>query len=545
MSGGWDTERAASLLPEPTALRRTPRRTVRLARTLSVGLVAGAGIAALLAVPSAGTRALTAVAAALAVVAVATLTSPTAGRRGGDVLQVRTGVAVVVLAVTSAVLLVDLGLDARSTVLLLGVIALTSAYVLPSPRRELVIAGAVVAWLAALLAADVRDLDVLAAHASGAVLLAITTARTAAVAESAVAARAELAGRSGERAVLLAAVLRMQSLEVAVIERALCEAARQLGFGTPQVVDGAALDGARGARDDRMALPLGDDGAALVVDRGTSTGPGRIRSLELLVEEAAGSLDRAHRHADDAATVAELRRLEALTQDFVATVSHELRTPVTVIAGLGRTVADRWDDLSSERRADLLRRIDANADRLANMVRSLVDSSALERGELSAHLQELDLVALADEVVTRLRPLLGEHRIELAVPAGTRVVADPDLLRHAVENLLANVGHHTPQGTTAVLSAERIGGRVELAVTDDGPGIAAADLPHVAERFYRPDPSRVARPGGLGLGLSLVRQIAALHGGELTVRSDPPRGVRFAFTLAGAPPAGSGTSSAS
>lgn len=537
------------LLPDLGSLRRTPRSTVRLARGLAVGLVAAGGVAALVVTDEVGVRAVVAVVTGLGVAMLAALTSPRAiAGSAARARRVRTVAAVVVLVVTTAVLIGDRGLVPRASVLLLGVIAVTAAYVLPSPRRELLTAGAVAAWVGVLVVAGESDVTVLATHGAGASLLALSAGRMAAVAEHAIEDRADVAERAGERTVLLAAVLRMQSLEVPVIERALLDATRQLGFRAPRLQVAGERPTVRGAGNDAttLRLSLGDAaGVVLLAEVDPATPPARHRALALLLEEAGLALARARRYADETASVEELRRLEAVTQDFVSTVSHELRTPVTVIAGLGATIADRWDDLDADRRTDLLRRIDANADRLTGMVRSLVDSSALERGELVAEPRPLDLREVCAEVAAWLAPLLGDRRVRVDVAPTVRVSADPGLLRHALENLVGNVGNHTPPGTTAVIAAAAVDGRVAISVTDDGPGIAVEDLPHIVDRFYRPAPSRIARPGGLGLGLALVRQIAQAHDGDLVVRPQDGGGVSFAFSVAAAPagPEPSATSS--
>jgi signal transduction histidine kinase len=178
-----------------------------------------------------------------------------------------------------------------------------------------------------------------------------------------------------------------------------------------------------------------------------------------------------------------------------------------------------------------LRRIDENADRLAVMVRSLVDTSALERGQLVARSEPFDLGACIAQVMGRLGPLLEEHRTTIDVPEGTWVLAEPSLLEHVVENLLSNAARHTPAGTLVAVVADVRGDEVEVVVADDGPGIDPADLPHVLERFYRAGQPTTRPSGGLGLGLALSQQVLNAHDRELTVASSPGEGTRFVFRL--------------
>ncbi|MEX0836390.1 MAG: ATP-binding protein, partial [Nitriliruptor sp.] len=288
-----------------------------------------------------------------------------------------------------------------------------------------------------------------------------------------------------------------------------------------------------------VAVPVRVDGEVAAVlfagrrELGLTTG--QVEAVELLAEEAGTALQRARGFAAGSATVAELRRLDERTHDFVSTVSHELRTPMTVIDGLGQTLERRWTDLDHVRRADLLRRIDENAERLAAMVRSLLDSSALEQGRIEPRLETVHLGACIAAVLGRLAPLLDEHPTRVDVDVDQRVEADPSLLQHVLENLLSNAARHTPPGTAVLVRARPTDGDVEVEVYDEGPGITPQDLPHVLERFYRAGEPTTRPSGGLGLGLALSQQIVEAHGRELTVTSELGIGTRFAFRLAATP----------
>jgi signal transduction histidine kinase len=293
-----------------------------------------------------------------------------------------------------------------------------------------------------------------------------------------------------------------------------------------------------------IAAPLrvGAEVAAVLVATRRPPGLGRTQreAVHLLAEEGGAALARARTFTDDAATVDQLRRLDELTHDFVSTVSHELRTPMTVLTGLGRTLDRRWEELSDERRTDLLRRIDANAQRLAAMVSSLIDTSAHDQGRLVAHPEVVAPAELVADVLGRLDTLLSGHVVEVDVTDGEAAVADPGLIAHVLENLLGNAARHTPVGTQVQVTVRRVDGEVEVAVADDGPGIPEADLPHVLERFFRGGTHETRTAGGLGLGLALARQIVAAHGGELVVASRPGEGTRFSFRLPTADGRGAG-----
>jgi signal transduction histidine kinase len=152
-------------------------------------------------------------------------------------------------------------------------------------------------------------------------------------------------------------------------------------------------------------------------------------------------------------------------------------------------------------------------------------------------LSTVPLDALLGEVASVYEEVAEDKRIALAASAetGLSVTADRDRLRQVLANLVDNAVKYTPAGGRVSLTARRDGTGVRIEVTDDGPGIAAHDLPRIWERLYRGDRSRTER--GLGLGLSLVRAIVMAHAGTVHVDSEVGRGSVFAITLPAASPA--------
>ena len=297
-------------------------------------------------------------------------------------------------------------------------------------------------------------------------------------------------------------------------------------------------------RDGRttLHLPLSERGVVVAVIEATMRRGSDEAELTAAARSIAGraerALTRARAFERDERDREELVWLEQRTNDLVSTVSHELRTPMTVIAGLGETLQTRWSELDPSVRSTLLGRIAANAERLAAIVGSLIDSGALEDGQLRADLQVVALRPLIDGVLDRLELLTSSHVVHTPIDGGPDVRVDAALLEHVIENLLVNVADHTPAGTTVTIDAVTTAGgdRVEIRVTDDGPGIAPEELAHVFERFFRGgDPDRRSS-GGLGLGLPLARQIVRAHGGDLIVeRVGPGGGTRFRFAVEAAP----------
>ena len=266
-----------------------------------------------------------------------------------------------------------------------------------------------------------------------------------------------------------------------------------------------------------------------------------LTAADLLAEQAGRAFVRARDYEADERTVTQLRVVDRRIQDFVSTLSLELRTPLTVIHGLGQTLTSRWDELEAPRRGDLLRRIDANAERLSTMMRSLLDTSVVESGELAVHPDEVSLRELIGSVVHRSASVTSVHPVRVDIPSGLHVVVDPALFAHVIENLLANVEKHTPDGTAVTIAAvlqpddEAADGRplrrVRVSVSDTGPGIAAEDLPHVLDRFYRGGHPDTRATSGLGLGLALAQDIIDAHGGVLLVHSEPGVGTTFSFDV--------------
>ena len=253
-----------------------------------------------------------------------------------------------------------------------------------------------------------------------------------------------------------------------------------------------------------------------------------VEMLELLALHAGHALAVASQYEDEQRVVAQLRELDQMKRDFVSNVSHELRTPLTVVKGLGRTLATRGDALDPGQVAELLDRINANIRRLGAMLGGLLDFNRAG-GQLRLEPRPVDLPTLVKEVVSRFEPMLDRHRVDLDLPAVAIVHADPPMIEHVLENLLGNVAKHTPPGTSVVVSVREAGGAVEIAVRDDGPGIAPADIPRLTQRYYRGAASDGVVEGS-GVGLSLVKEILEAHGSHLDIESDAS-GTTFAFRL--------------
>jgi two-component system sensor histidine kinase CiaH len=215
-------------------------------------------------------------------------------------------------------------------------------------------------------------------------------------------------------------------------------------------------------------------------------------------------------------------------RDFVADAAHELRTPLAIM----RTAAELSLDGGSEndQQAALEQTLAQNA-HLAGLVDSLSLLARADSGVVALERHPLDLARLTRETAGGIAILAEEREVRLQVQAAqeTLVLADSGRLRQLLLIVLDNALKHTPDGGAIGVLVERSGNKVHLVVRDSGPGIAAADLPYLFDRFYRADRSRSTE--GSGLGLSIGRWIVGAHGGKIVAANGPEGGAVFTVTL--------------
>ena len=239
--------------------------------------------------------------------------------------------------------------------------------------------------------------------------------------------------------------------------------------------------------------------------------------------------------------VTEARRTEAVRRDFVANVGHELKTPVGALSLLAEAIEGAADDPEAVQR--FAGRIAREADRLARLVRELIDLSRLQGGEPLPDLVPVDVDTVIAEAVDRTRTAARAKELEIAVggQSGLTVRGVESQLATAVTNLLANAVAYSPGENRIAVAARARSGFAEIAVTDSGIGIPRKDRQRVFERFYRVDQSRASSTGGTGLGLAIVKHVANNHGGAVTVWSEEGLGSTFTLRipLAGNSPTGS------
>jgi signal transduction histidine kinase len=233
--------------------------------------------------------------------------------------------------------------------------------------------------------------------------------------------------------------------------------------------------------------------------------------------------------AELASTLEKLQELDHLKNEFFANVSHELRTPLTLILTPVEDLLTR--PLSSGVRDSLLV-IRRNANRLLRLIDDLLDLAKLDVGGLRLHVAELDLMELCNRLVEGVRPAALVRRMKLTIEAPFTtldVFGDPHRLEIVLTNLVGNALKFTPDGGSITLRVEQDAETARVRITDTGPGIAAAELTRIFDRFYQVEGSERRQHGGAGIGLALAKKLAELHSGNITV--DSMVGVGSTFTL--------------
>jgi PAS domain S-box-containing protein len=229
--------------------------------------------------------------------------------------------------------------------------------------------------------------------------------------------------------------------------------------------------------------------------------------------------------------ITRFREADELKSTFISVVSHELKTPVALIKGYVSTL--RREDASWDRKVieDSLQVIEEEADRLTDLIENLLDATRLQAGALAINLSDVAINHTAERIAERFRTQSSIHKISVDFPSDFPVVlADEDRISQVLSNLLSNALKYSPNGGEIRITGQVLPKQVLVCVSDQGPGIAPGDIPHVFDRFYRSvDVSRSTK--GAGLGLYLARAVIEAHGGRIWVDPKPGEGARICFSL--------------
>jgi len=229
----------------------------------------------------------------------------------------------------------------------------------------------------------------------------------------------------------------------------------------------------------------------------------------------------------------ELARANKLKSEFLANVSHELRTPLSAIIGFSQILLDGIDGPVNEEQLQDITQVNKSGQSLLSLINQILDLSKIEAGKMELSLERVELPVLISAVLDSISPLAQEKglRIDTRFPPGLPAVeGDAARLKQILINLLSNAVKFTDRGHIEVI-AQPSGRMVRIAVKDTGIGISREAQKLIFDEFVQGDGSSTRRHGGTGLGLSIVRKLVEMHGGAITVISEPGMGSTFTFTV--------------
>jgi PAS domain S-box-containing protein len=267
-------------------------------------------------------------------------------------------------------------------------------------------------------------------------------------------------------------------------------------------------------------------GTSFVFEHRTVLGDGRVRWLQGRGRVLLNDAGKPVRMVGTSQDVTERRQLDELRDTILSTVSHELRTPLTSIVGFAITLRERGRTLDPAVYAEIVGHLAEQSQRLQGLLADLLDLDRLRLGLVQPTFRPTDLGELVERVVAGLQ--LDSKRVELAAEPAVADVDRPKVER-IVENLIVNAVKHTPAETTISVRVERRDGGVLIAVDDRGPGVDENQRDAIFQLFTRGE--EVAGVPGAGVGLALVSQFAALHGGRAWVEENPGGGASFRVLL--------------
>jgi signal transduction histidine kinase len=230
------------------------------------------------------------------------------------------------------------------------------------------------------------------------------------------------------------------------------------------------------------------------------------------------------------------RRLDAANRyksDFLARMSHEFRTPLNAIIGYGRLIRRQTEGQLSLLQQENLQDLLNNAERLLNLIDSLLDFAKIEAGKMEVRVEPVNVGEVLHRAASTVEPMLNVDRVRLireVAPAIPSLNTDGEKLRQITLNLLSNAAKFTERGEIRI-SASQQNNCLKLVVSDTGIGIEKEDLDLIFEKFHQGERARNTTYRGTGLGLAIVKQFVSLLGGEIAVESEVGRGSTFTVTL--------------
>lgn len=226
-----------------------------------------------------------------------------------------------------------------------------------------------------------------------------------------------------------------------------------------------------------------------------------------------------------------LEQLEETRKSFISNVSHELKTPMTTIGGFVDGILD--GTIPESQHKHYMKIVSAEVSRLSRLVRSMLNISKYEAGELKLSTEDFDILPMILQTLTSFEKSIDEKHIDIQIESvdGFRINADPDLTGQVIYNLIDNAVKFVNKDGIISFSFSEDGDMRSVSIRNSGDGLKKKEISKVFDRFYKTDESRGIDPGGVGLGLSIVSSIIKLHGGKIVVSSEQNRYTEFTFSL--------------
>lgn len=226
-----------------------------------------------------------------------------------------------------------------------------------------------------------------------------------------------------------------------------------------------------------------------------------------------------------------LEQLEETRKSFISNVSHELKTPMTTIGGFVDGILD--GTIPESQHKHYMKIVSAEVSRLSRLVRSMLNISKYEAGELELSTEDFDILPMILQTLTSFEKSIEEKHIDIQIESvdGFRINADPDLTGQVIYNLIDNAVKFVNKDGSISFSFSEDGDMRSVSIRNSGDGLKKKEISKVFDRFYKTDESRGIDPGGVGLGLSIVSSIIKLHGGKIVVSSEQNRYTEFTFSL--------------
>lgn len=226
--------------------------------------------------------------------------------------------------------------------------------------------------------------------------------------------------------------------------------------------------------------------------------------------------------------------------EFIDFVAHELKQPMTAILGYAKMLTMGVGGELTDTQRQFAHIISANTERMGRLIHNLLEISRLEGGRITLELAPANLKELVDEAIATVRGEIEDrhHVLTVELPADLPpAMGDRERLRQILTNLISNAYKYTPGGGRIEITAERLrdpgapAEYLEVSISDSGIGMSSQELARMGEKFFRAEHELVRTQPGSGLGLSIAQQLITLHGGQLTISSEPDKGSTFRFTL--------------